>query len=128
VIDASVAVEYLLRTPLGLRAASTIEEADLIAPELLDAEVLAVVRRAWLHGKLPTARARGALDDLADWQLRRLAHAPLLRTAWTFRHNVSGYDALYLAAGRLYDAPVLTADGPLARVRGTGVVVKNVRI
>jgi len=39
--DASVAVEYLLRTALGLRLADRIERSELIAPELLDAEVLA---------------------------------------------------------------------------------------
>ena len=43
VIDASIAVEYLLKTPLGSRAAPTIEAAALVAPQLLDAEVLAVL-------------------------------------------------------------------------------------
>jgi predicted nucleic acid-binding protein len=128
VIDASVAVEYLLRTPLGRRVAGRIEAADLVAPELLDAEILAVLRRACLTRRLAEGRARAALDDLVDWDLRRLPHVSLLQEAWTFRANVSGYDAFYLAAARLYEAPVLTADGPLARVRRTGVVVENVRV
>lgn len=127
VVDASVAVEYLLRTPLGQRIAPRIEAADLIAPELLDAEVLAVLRRILLAGRLTAARARAALDDLASWEVRRLAHRPLFEEAWALRHSVSGYDALYLAAGRVHHAPVLTADGPLARARATGVVVENVR-
>jgi predicted ATPase len=46
VVDASIAVEYLLRTALGRSVAPRIEQAELLAPELLDAEVLAVLRRA----------------------------------------------------------------------------------
>jgi predicted nucleic acid-binding protein len=108
--------------------ANRIESEDPIAPELLDAEVLAVLRRAWLARKLGDGRARAALEDLVAWDLRRVPHAMLVHEAWTFRHNASGYEALYLATGRLFGAPVLTADGPLARAPGTGVVVENVRI
>jgi predicted nucleic acid-binding protein len=127
VVDASVAVEYLLRTPLGRRVGLVLERATLVAPELLDAEVLSVLRRAVLGGRLAHARAREALDDLVAWPVRRLPHRPLLREAWALRHNASGYDALYLAAGRLHGARVLTADGPLARVPGVGALVENVR-
>jgi predicted nucleic acid-binding protein len=44
VVDASVAVEYLLRTPLGLRAATLLDGAMLMAPELLDVEVVSAGR------------------------------------------------------------------------------------
>ena len=56
VVDASVAVEYLLRTALGRRVGPRIEQAELLAPELLEAEVLAVLRRAHLAGRLGEAR------------------------------------------------------------------------
>jgi len=127
VVDAAAAVEYLLRTALGERVRELIERADLLAPELLDAEVLAVLRRVVLAGRLDERRAQQALDDLAAWPIRRLSHRPLLREAWSFRQNVTGYDALYLAAGRLHDATVLTADGPLARAPSGGVAIQNVR-
>jgi predicted nucleic acid-binding protein len=127
VIDASVAVEYLLRTPLGRRVAPRIEEAELLAPELLDAEVLAVLRRVHLAGRLAEARAREAILDLGDWPVRRLGHRPLLPLAWSFRRNLSAYDALYAAAARLHDAHLLTADGPLSRAPRLGVVVENIR-
>ena len=60
VVDASVAVEYLLRTPLGLTAADIIESASLVAPELIDAEALSALRRAVLSGRLDEARAEMA--------------------------------------------------------------------
>ena len=50
VIDASAATEYLLRTPLGLKLVSILEDATLLAPELLDVEVMSVLRRAVLRG------------------------------------------------------------------------------
>ncbi len=121
-------MEYLLRTPLGEAVADRLEREELIAPELLDAEVLAVLRRALLTGALDTDRAETALADLIDWGVRRLPHVFLVHKAWEFRHNVTAYDALYLAAGELYEAPVLTANGPLARAPTSGVLVENVRV
>ena len=59
VVEASVAVEYLLRTPLGLTVADMIEGASLTAPELMDAEVVSVLRRGVLSGHLEEARATG---------------------------------------------------------------------
>lgn len=44
VIDASVAVEYLLKTPVGLAVAALVERVTPMAPDLLDAEVLSVLR------------------------------------------------------------------------------------
>lgn len=127
VLDASAALEYLLRTRIGLHITPVVEAQELIAPELLDAEVLAVLRREALAGRLSRERAAQALDDLHDWDLERLAHAPLLREAWTLRHNVSGYDALYVAAARIRGAAILTADGPLTRAGSLGVIVHNAR-
>lgn len=127
VIDASVAVEYLLRTPLGLKLAPLIEGAFLLAPELLDAEILSVLRRAVLQRRLSEHRARLALEDLGDWPIDRISHTVLLGDAWQHRHNVSAYDTLYVAASHLYDAPLLTADGPLARAPSVGIVVQNIR-
>lgn len=127
-IDASVAAEYLLRTPLGLKLADLIEGAFLLAPELLDVEVLSVLRRAVLRQQLEEPRASLALEDLIDWPIDRIPHTALIREAWQHRQNVSAYDALYVAVARLYDASLLTADGPLARAPALGVVVQNVRL
>jgi predicted nucleic acid-binding protein len=128
VIDASAAAEYLLRTPLGLKVADLIAGAFLLAPELLDVEVLSVLRRAVLRQKLAEHRAWLALEDLSDWPIDRIAHMALVREAWRCRHNVSAYDAFYVAAARVYDASLLTADGPLARAPALGIVVQNIRM
>lgn len=128
VIDASATVEYLLRTAIGRVVEAAIGEAVVHAPELLDAEVLAVLRRESLAGRLARARAEEALRDLGDWDVERAPHRQLLAGAWALRHNVSACDAFYLALALRVGAPVLTADGPLARLPvKTGVVVQNVR-
>ena len=127
-VDASAAAEYLLRTPLGLKLAPLMDDALVLAPELLDVEVLSVLRRAMLRGHLAEQRATKALEDLRDWPIVRLSHGALLEEAWRYRHNVSAYDAFYVAAAHLSHAPLLTADGPLARAPVPGVVVQNVRM
>jgi predicted nucleic acid-binding protein len=126
--DASIAVELLLRTPLGENLARRLKGATLVAPALIDCEVLAVLRKLVLKKEIRDDRAGAALDDLSLWQVRRLAGTDLLREAWSLRHNVSAYDAFYVAAARLYDAQLLTADGPLARAPRLGVVIENVRL
>ena len=128
VIDASAATEYLLRTPLGLKLVSILEDATLLAPELLDVEVMSVLRRAVLRGELSDQRALLALDDLTDWGIDRIPHLPLLRVAWQHRNNVSAYDAFYVAAARIANATLLTADGPLSRAPSLGITVENIRL
>jgi predicted nucleic acid-binding protein len=128
VIDASAAAEYLLRTPLGLKLADLIAGAFILAPELLDVEVLSILRRAVLRQQLAEQRAWLALEDLLAWPIDRITHTTLVPEAWPYRHNVSAYDALYVAAARVYDASLLTADGPLARAPALGIVVQNIRM
>ena len=127
VIDASAAAEYLLRTAMGLKVANLIEGNVLLAPELLDVEVLSVFRRAVLRHQLDEQRALTAIEDLMDWPIDRIPHKALVWTAWQHRNNVTAYDAFYVAAAQLSGASLITADGPLARAPSLGIQVENVR-
>ncbi len=127
VIDASAAVEFLLKTIVGEQVDLLVGDAPLLAPELLDAEVLAVLRREVLARRLSAARAAEAVEDLGAWGVERVGHRGLLSLAWSLRHNVSAYDALYVALAMHRGLAVLTADGPLARAPVKGLVVHNVR-
>ncbi|MGH9339786.1 MAG: type II toxin-antitoxin system VapC family toxin [Acidobacteriota bacterium] len=128
VIDASAAVEFLLRTDLGLKIGEIVEDALLVAPELVDVEVLSVLRRAVLGKKLQPVRATLALGDLATWQLARIPHLQLLGEAWEQRNKVSAYDSFYVATAQVFDAPLLTTDGPLSRAPALGILIHNVRL
>lgn len=128
VVDASAAAEYLLRTELGEHIGVLLDGARLFAPELIDVEVLAVLRREVLRRTLKSSRAEEALADLAAWNLERIPHRSLLEGAWALRANLTAYDIVYVAAARALGAELVTADGPLARAPGLGVPVHNLRL
>lgn len=128
VVDASVAVEYLLRTPLGLSFAETIDDARLAAPDLIDAEVVSGLRRAVHSGRLTDERAVMAIRALTQWPLRRIASQVLATSAWQHHRNVTAYDALYVATASALGAPLLTADGRLARAPGLGITIQHLQV
>ena len=128
VIDASVAIEYLLRTALGLSVSDMLERATALhAPELIDVEVMSVLRRLVNKGELPESRALLALDDLVWWPIERIPSRLLVRHGWRHRQNVSAYDSLYVAAARLLDVPLLTADARLSRAPNLEITIHNIR-
>jgi len=128
IVDASAAVEYLLQSSLGLRVMALMADAEVAAPEILDVEVLAILRREVMRGCLDAKRAGEALDDLLGWGLERIPHGRLLRGAWQLRGHVTACDALCVEATRQRGVALITADGPLARAPGLGIAVHNVRI
>ncbi len=127
VVDASVAVEYLLKTRLGQTVSQTLDRSELVAPEMLDAEVLSVLRREVLNGRLDENTALIALDQLVRWGVDRISHQTIAYLAWRHFRNVSAYDALYVATAAKFGLPMLTVDARLSRAPGLGIVVHNVR-
>ena len=47
---------------------------------------------------------------------------------WQHHHNVTAYDAFYVAAADVLEAPLLTADGRLARAPGLGIAIQHIRL
>ena len=126
VLDASVVVELLLGTNRGLRVADRIEPAreTLHAPHLIDLEVTQALRRYALSGRLGEGRSAEALEDLGDLDMTRYPHDAFLKRIWALRHDLTAYDAAYLALAEALEAPLLTADTALAGVRDTGARVE----
>ncbi len=120
VVDASALLEVLLRTP----TAKTIEtrlfasNQTLHAPHLIDIEVAQVIRRYAANGDIDGDRGEAALTDLADFPLQRYPHGVLLRRVWELRHNLTAYDATYVALSEALDAVLLTRDERLATATG----------
>lgn len=119
VIDASVLYEVVADTPAAeafrVRLAT---DPDHVAPHLVDAEVLAVIRRHHRRGRLDATAAGQAVADLHAWPGRRVSHRPLLARAWELRDTIRSWDALYVALAESLDAPLLTTDARLARAAG----------
>lgn len=128
IIDASVAVECLLETAVGRSVRQMIAHEEVAAPTLLDAEVLAALRKGAQQGRVTTPQAERAIEDLIAWPIDRVPNRELLPLAWRYRHNVTAYDALYVALANSLGAPLLTIDGPLSRASGIDIVVQNVRL
>ncbi len=128
VLDASVVVELLLASSAGKAAMARLVAADAVlhAPELLDIEVLHVLRRAALRDLLTPQRAEQALDVLESLPITRHAHAPLRRRCWQLRANLSAYDAAYVALAEGLGARLFTRDARIARAPGLGAVVEVV--
>ncbi len=119
VADASVLVPALVdEGGAGALARERLLASDVHVPELADVEVLSVVRRGVLAGRLTAGRGAEALQDWADLAVERHPHLPLLPRAWQLRGAVSAYDAQYVALAELLDAPLVTADGRLSRAPG----------
>lgn len=128
VIDASVAVEYLLKTALGLATANIIEQASALhAPEFIDVEVMSVLRRLVNRDEVPEDRALLALDDLVWWPIERIPTRALVRHGWRHRQNVSAYDAIYVAAARALEIPLLTTDSRLSRAPNLDITIQTIR-
>lgn len=129
VVDASALAELLLQTPLGERVERRVvaTPATLHVPHLVDAEITQVLRRLVRTGALSTGRAESALADLAAMRIRRHGHLHLLARVWQLRHNVTVYDALYVALAEALDAPLVTCDGPLSEVPGHRARIELVR-
>ncbi len=120
VVDASVVLEVLLQTPAASRVSRRIFASGetLHAPHLLDVEIAQVLRRYARSGVISSDRGAEALMDLADLPLSRYPHFVLLPRIWQLRHNVTAYDAAYLALAEALDAPLLTRDRALASAGG----------
>jgi predicted nucleic acid-binding protein len=111
VLDASAALDFLLRDEANF---DWIEQqlrdgGPPAAPHLLDSEVAHVLRKHVLGGRLPDARAAEALADLDEFPLARYPARPLLPRIWELRHDLSGYDATYVALAEALDAPLITS-------------------
>lgn len=117
VLDASALVELILTTALGAAIAERIHDPQLSlhTPHLADVEVAQTLRRLVTSGQLEAAAAAAALSDLRDLDVERHAHEPLLDRVWALRHNLTAYDAVYVALAEGLGATLLTCDRRLAR-------------
>lgn len=115
VVDASLVVALLV----GEEGTDVLEQLPVdqtfAAPELLDLEVMSVLRR-YEQSKLITAgRADEAVADLLALNVRRYSPRILVDRVWSLRKNFTPYDGAYVALAEALGAPLYTLDKKLAR-------------
>lgn len=120
VLDSSAILEILLQTAAGAPVAERLltSDASLHAPHLLDVEVAQVLRRFVAQGQVKEARASQALGALADFPVERYSQTILLPRIWVLRHNLTAYDAAYVALAEILGATLLTRDSRIRRAPG----------
>ena len=119
VVDASVVFSALVdRGSDGVWAESLIREGELAAPHLLPVEVASVLRRAERSGRLSADAASMAYARLLDLQVTLVGYESLAERVWELRHNVSVYDALYVALAEALNSDLATLDLRLAEAPG----------
>jgi predicted nucleic acid-binding protein len=118
VVDANVMV-FALSSPTaeGEAARSTMAADDTwLGPAHLPLEVIRTLRKAPVGGRLEENDAVAAYQALMAAEITYIgASEALLRAVWAMRHNVSAYDAAYLAVAAEYGAQLATFDARLAR-------------
>ncbi len=91
---------------------------DLAAPDLVDVETVAVLRKRWLARAISDERFDAAVTDLQRWDFERVPTLRLVRRAYELRANVTAYDAMYVALAEALGCELLTADQRLAGATG----------
>lgn len=129
VADANiVAVALLDAGEDGDLARERLRGKRLVAPALIDVEVLSIWRGLVRGGRASAARIEQALDELRDLPLRRADHRPLVHRCWELRDNVTAYDAVYVALAEALAVPLVTSDVRLSRASGPRCEVQVLQI
>ena len=111
VVDASVILHALIdpiKDPHVMRAIE-VSEAQL-APSFVDLEILNGLRKQVLSKRVSERRAAQAIADLAAAPVQRSSLEGLTWIIWKYRHNMTAYDAAYVALAEIHDCPLLTRD------------------
>lgn len=115
VVDAGVVVELVV----GDLEPDQLGDEELAAPHLIDSEVTNALRRLVLHEDLTEEQGKAAMEGFVGLVLTRYPADWLRPRMWALRHNVSAYDATYLALAEMAGASaLLTTDARLANAPG----------
>lgn len=119
VVDASCLYEVVADGARANRVRARLaSDPDHAAPSVIDVEVVSVIRRDHLLGRLDRTSAAQAVEDLRDWPGERFAHQPLLDRVWELRGSIRSWDGFYVALAEALEATLITSDARLAAAPG----------
>jgi predicted nucleic acid-binding protein len=132
VIDASVALKwYVTEADSAAARAIFASERDVIAPELVIAEVSNASWRLLRRGELGRTQHVRIAQEIADMFSRLVSLRQLAPRAAALAHELDhpAYDCFYLALSEAEDAPLVTADRRLInKVAGTPLAMRTVHL
>ena len=111
VIDASVALKWVLDEPGSIQAESLLDQS-LIAPDLWLIEAANALWKRVQRSELTKAEALERLEVLRRAPVTSFSSQPILAKALDLAHQLNHpiYDCLYLALAIQEDSQVITAD------------------
>ena len=119
ILDASVLVAAVIDSSKeGIWAGTLTARDDIVAPEVALAEASNVLRRLELSGEIPPGEATEAQRDLLRLGLHTVNYAPYAQRIWSLRHNLTCYDARYVAVAEALNCPLATLDRRLSHASG----------
>jgi len=132
VIDASVLCGSLLGDPVAVNAVTGAEDDPLDplhCPALVELEALSALRGMERGGRIERRHAQQAVTALGEMRMVLYPHGWLLDRVWSLRHNLTAYDASYLALAELLDDSMLvTGDGGLAQAARASLGAARVQL
>lgn len=125
VCDASALIAVLLDAgPDGQWASRAVAGHDLTAPTLISFECANIIRRHELAGLISSDQAAQAHVDLLALPIELWPYELLGHRVWALRHNLSSYDASYVAVAEMIDADLVTLDRRISRAPGLRCLVQ----
>lgn len=112
VIDASVAIKWLVPEDDHEKALTARRDHDFIAPQLIYAECANIVWKKVRKGELTAQEARESALFIDTYDIKTVAVRDLVPIALDLSLHLdhAAYDCFYLALALLEDCPFLTAD------------------
>lgn len=131
VLDTSVVMRlFIADGPLPPAVEPLLADAQrgghrLIAPQLMLAEVVNVLRRRTQLAEINAAEGQQILQCILELPITLFDHAKLVQDGYelALAHRLTGYDSLFLALARQHNACLYSCDGRLleaARELGLG--------
>jgi predicted nucleic acid-binding protein len=126
VCDSSALVALLLDAGSdGRWATDELSDADLAAPSVVGYETANIIRRHERAARISSDQAAQAHNDLLDLPIEHWPYELLAPRAWELRHNLSSYDAGYVALAELTSATLVTLDRRIADAPGLHCPVRT---
>jgi predicted nucleic acid-binding protein len=116
VVDSSVLVAALIDSgPQGAWAERVLAPGSLYTPQLALVEATNIFRRLERTKLITTPEANAAQEDLMQLDMELFSFEPFAERIWELRHNMTSYDAWYVALAEALKLPLATLDEPLSR-------------
>lgn len=125
VVDASVLTPVLVAfAESDMRLRARLKRQEITAPIHVNLEVMSALRKLGRKKVITEERAALALFDLGEFAIDRVPVAAFETRIWELRHNVTPYDAAYVALAERFGAELWTFDQRLAKAPGVECVIK----